>query len=60
MLKKVCSEDKKDTYAFTENKWLSIKCEPMNMIHVSWFKTQLWPLLNVAMNESLEIETKTV
>ena len=30
------------------------------MIHVSWFKTQLWPLLNVAMNESLEIETKTV
>jgi hypothetical protein len=32
----------------------------MNLIHVSWYTTQLWPLLNVAMNESLEIETETV
>lgn len=32
----------------------------MNWIQVSWYKTKLWHLLNVAINESLEIETETV
>jgi hypothetical protein len=32
----------------------------MNWIHVAWYMTQLWPVLNVAMNESSEIKTETV
>jgi len=32
----------------------------MNWIQVSWYNIQLWPLLNVAMSETLEIKTETV